>query len=203
MFKVLIISIFVLLLPTQSFSKELDKKIKFHLPETEAEKVLDVVLSIENSIIRNKQNIKEEIFTKDFLKEELGQAKYYEECAKGGIWCNKNDIEHFKNISHITGSRYKESNHNFFYFTFGDTAKLIFIDMYSILRSSAGQKIKNDNLYLSEESFDFKYRTIHYAMKKENGKWKIDGICTGGIKINHPVCYCLCIIDYNDIDSFE
>jgi len=40
-------------------------------------------------------------------------------------------------------------------------------------------------------------------MKKEDGKWKIDGICaTGGnLHINHHHCYYQAVIDYLDIES--
>jgi hypothetical protein len=201
MLKLISIVLTVFLLTKPGFSKETEKKIKFHPPETEAEKALDEILRIGNDIILNKQNTKEEIFTKDFLKEELWQAKYYEECNKGNVWCNKDDIKRFQNISHITGG-YKKSNHDFLYLTSGDTKKLIFIDMYSILKPSTVYKARNNNdIYL--DIFHFKYLTVHYVMKKEDGQWKIDGICSGALKINHPACSCPCIVDYNDINSFE
>jgi hypothetical protein len=35
------------------------------------------------------------------------------------------------------------------------------------------------------------YTTIfsNYAMKKENGKWQLDGLCHSSITVNHKYCW--------------
>jgi hypothetical protein len=35
------------------------------------------------------------------------------------------------------------------------------------------------------------YTTIfsNYAMKKENGKWQLDGLCHSSIAVNHKYCW--------------
>lgn len=40
---------------------------------------------------------------------------------------------------------------------------------------------------LAEKYSYIRYQS-NYAMKKENGKWKINGICTGDRFVNHKYC---------------
>lgn len=60
--------------------------------------------------------------------------------------------------------------------------------------------LKKKNYY-PDDQIEFTTRQIHamigyeiqgcmnYAMKKENGKWKIDGVCCIHHKINHKQCW--------------
>lgn len=123
-----------------------------------------------------------------------GQRKYYEECQKSNIWCDKKDLEFLK-VNYITGSTTSMVNtmvNKFnFYLTSGEDSKLSYISVVSTYDSKDGKK----DFYYSTNHF-----VVNYIMKKENEAWKIDGICNGRLKINHKSCYCPCTIDPADFD---
>lgn len=117
MLKVLIILIFISLLPNISFSKELNDKIKFHPPETEAESALDRILKIDNEIIKGGNNDKD-TFTKDFIIEDDKQAKKAQESdpdnLDGGP-CLLADSG--RNCGFLTGGNDISTNIGFLYYT--------------------------------------------------------------------------------------
>jgi hypothetical protein len=131
-------------------------KIKFHKPETDAEKALDMILKVENGVEKNSKLKHEDMFTKEFDEDYERQdkkARESKECKDegGGMDCYPWDINI---ISCSQDPPYGYSKHPY------------------------GEMFKWTNCHNEMKKCEIKMYGNYY-MKKENKKWKIDGICCG------------------------
>jgi hypothetical protein len=154
------------------------KDVKFHAPETEAEKALDKILRTEEGLDLGQMKY-EDITTKAFRADEARQQAEYEErwgCKKG-----MGDLCDFSDTGHITNSQDILTDIGFLYYT------LIEGKAVHILLLPLGYK-SQPNYYNGKIEFyksDFnRHNFRQYIMKKEDGKWKIDGNKAGDFKIN-------------------
>lgn len=167
----------VLLSQNNVFASD-NKTIKFHKAETEAEKALDNILRINNGSIRNK-NIKEMLtneFDEDYKRQE-NEALNSEACKKeggydclawdgGGIECGNADPE----FGYI------------FYTSYEDEQKAFVSKMWSY-EDMQGRSWINLKDYgkVTKDSI-----SQPYIMKKEDSKWKLDGVCCNKINCSTP-----------------
>jgi len=176
----LIFSIFLLALTEHSFSQESNNKIKFHPPETEAEKALDNVLTgkafiddtnykKKNHINRNLEEFVEKFHTKEFMIEFYKLKEHYSKCV------SEYPVECFPYDGLYLYCKFTYNNQdNVGYLYFSEKKKdyiIIYIqseDKYKQLVQWKAKKIKN--------LIDKYGHQGKYIMKKENGKWKIDKI---------------------------
>jgi hypothetical protein len=150
-------------------------KVKFHKPETEAEKALDMILRVENGLEKNSKLKHEGMFTKEFdedYKKQQDEALNSESCKKeGGIYCCFS--RYVKNIITTSGGK------DIYYFASKTKLK-------GQLLHWTGCEDKRNKCVIGAKGGE-------YYMKKEDGKWKIDGFNTGeydgDLKIN---------VDYSD-----
>ncbi len=177
-----------------------EKTIKFHKPETEAEKALDMILRVSEGLMPDCQkgfnseifcpNCKEikngvlkiqctdftndNITTQAFREDENRQQREYE--AKEG--CKNDGLCMFSASDHLLCTNGSLTTIGFLYYTkkYQDN-----IYIYIIPRES-----KNDTDVVAKKYINHQH---NYQMKKENGKWKIDGVCCHGHKINHKQCW--------------
>lgn len=128
-------------------------KIKFHKPETDAEKALDIILRVENGVEKNSKLKHEDMFTKEFDEDYDRQEKKTresQECKDLGEDCYPWDINI---ISCSQDSPYGYSK-----------------NPYNDLFQSTDCSNKSSTCQVT-------MLTGIYYMKKDNRKWKIDGIC--------------------------
>jgi hypothetical protein len=159
----------------QNPAKSKLKTIKFHKAETEAEKALDRILMEEKD---NNDNATQEY--KNDLKRQLDKAENSEECKRDGDsscypWeCN-----------HLLCSQDKP-NFGYEFLTLYEDKNIAYI---AKIISYEDAKSNRWDLNNYRDSNNWLNSRSSYAMKKEDEKWKIDGICCQDIKINHEYCW--------------
>ncbi len=148
--------------------------IKFHQPQTDAEKALDRILRVEDRLEGTKINKYEDITTKAFRDDEYRKQVEYEK----SFGCNsKIDLCDFMEANHITGSQDILTDIGFLYHT-----ALCHVEPCLIFVIPLGYKNQPKYYYngMTEFKKDFIQDSFRkYYMKKENGTWKVNGICCG------------------------
>jgi hypothetical protein len=134
------------------------KTLKFHPPKTEAEKTLDLILKIKNGLEKNIKMKQEDMFTKEFnadYKRQEDEALNSEDCKKyGDMSCYPWDCNYLT-CAQDTAYHY-----------------LFYTEKFS----------HNTDVVKVMSVWDNNYSTFQlYILRKENKKWKIDGInCNDG-----------------------
>lgn len=176
-----------------------EKTVKFHKPETEAEKALDRILRDQDNLDSDKVTHFDSVSTDAF------ELSYNEQMKKAErILCPDEDDETCQ-FSYALPRRctpYAVTDIGFLYYTY-----TVEDDIQYISTISKGCKSMNNGCpfdpkrvktqftkeeFLSEVSSSYsngeKRVHIHkYTMKKENNKWKLDGICIC-MAVNHKYC---------------
>jgi hypothetical protein len=168
---------------TKTDIKEKIKTIKFHKAQTEAERALDRVLMIDSGLIKNDKP-GEEIFTKGFLADEARQQREYE---KENNCSPEHDMCMFSETNHLTGSQDILTDIGLLYYTIYSDENVAYIYIMSRGWKTSVTGYNYGEEYI-EETRNLKYNK-NYAMKKEDGVWKIEGICSYTLKINHQHCF--------------
>jgi hypothetical protein len=183
--KLLIFAISFAILTQVSYAKtqEKIKTIKFHKAETEAEKALDRVLMISEGLMKNDKP-GEQIFTKGFLADEARQQKEYE---KENNCSPEHDMCMFSETDHLTASQDNLTDIGLLYYTIYSDENVAYIYLMSRGWKTSRTGYNYGEEYV-EETRNLKYNK-NYAMKKEDGKWRVDGICSYTLKINHGYCF--------------
>ncbi|QED23838.1 hypothetical protein [Candidatus Deianiraea vastatrix] len=144
---------------------------KFHKPETEAERALDEILRVETGLEQNSKLNDEDMFTKGFINEckrKQNEALNSQECKEecNGYPCGIVCYPFHKNCI-IRG------NDN-------STVGYVFHTSYQNEQEAFVSEIWYECTQRDQESYQ-KATTesirLPYIMKKEDGKWKIDGFC--------------------------
>jgi hypothetical protein len=165
-----LITILILLINTHfTYAKD----VKFHAPETEAEKALDKILRTEEGLDLGQMKYKD-ITTKAFRADEARQQAEYEK--KWGCKDGDGEICTFSEVSRITCAHGYLTNIGFLYYSQEYKGNLYIFAVPSELA-------KYSDILPRYRAFE-----PNYAIKQEDGNWKIDGVCCEAHKINHDEC---------------
>jgi hypothetical protein len=197
---------------------EESKTITFHPPESDAEKALDNILRIENGLMPNckvdgnpacprciKEKVKGLYFalscqdyhrnnflTKEFLLDEMSQQAEY----RNQVNQNERYISEFSSLNHITGVEDILSLVGFRYFTVEISDDIVYIYISPIgWEDLISGNESGDRYIVNLDNMRYK---LSYAMKQENGIWKLDGVCLWHTRINHKKCF---VRFHHDIQS--
>jgi hypothetical protein len=162
------------------------KKIKFHKAETQAEKALDRILMINSGLNKKirpsalivKENdgvmpplYSREFFTKHFI---FTIIKEYiningEDCEEDTCTLGYDPIECSQDTTRIG---------------------FLYITTYESKTDATIMHLWEENEQDAiGDSFMIEKSLSIARLKKENGKWRLDGVCTGHVKINHFYCH--------------
>jgi hypothetical protein len=185
--QILFILLSLIILQNTSFAIEKEDLITFHPPQTEAEKALDEILMMRLGKCKICKNI--DHTSKDFdeyITREITNAQNSLECKKyKDLSCTWNaGID----IVTLTNDNPDYTKPDFFVYY---TKKL-----KNDQKNKASLYVKGlfhhnaKNLIMPEKYLTSLYEDslINYIMIKDDKKWKIDGLCSNYVMVNHNYC---------------
>ena len=131
-------------------------KIKFHKPETDAEKALDIILRVENGVEKNSKLKHEDMFTKEFDEDYNRQRDISSNLNHCKLSCKKSycfDCYVEKQLKKISPEPY----------------------YYDSKIKLKDKLIYSTNCSIKSKKCRILTKHGEYYMKRENENWKIDG----------------------------